>query len=116
MSTHASHIGTESRIRANVAGDGDLTVSGTIDGDVAVRGDINVDKSGGISGNVEAVQVNVEGMIRGTLKAQRAQLGPHARLTGALAAPAVSIHPSARVDARFDMPLALPREVGGNRR
>ena len=112
-----THIGPDTTLRGNISGDGELTVEGQVDGNVSLSGDLTVANSGVVDGDVTAAKLALEaGKISGKVKVREATLGSAAHLSGSIDSPTVSIHPRARVDARFEMPLSLPRQVGSGRR
>ena len=110
-----TQIGPKTQLSGNITGNGALTVEGEVQGDVRMEGALAIAPSGIIEGAVEAGELSVEGKIRGRVTAQKAHLGPNSQVSGRLAAPAISIHPRARVDAQLDMSLSLPRQVGSRR-
>ena len=113
--TQATHVGVDTKIAGTVSGSDSLSVAGAISGDVNLDGDLAVATSGVIEGDVEATNVALDGELRGKLTARAAVVGAQAKMTGTISSPRVTINPRARLDARFDMPLSLPRGVAGRR-
>jgi len=116
LSSGSHQIGADTRLKGSISGSGALTVEGQVDGDVRLDGDLTIATSGVVEGDVDATKLALDGTVRGNVKAREAALGAQSRVTGSVAAPSVRIHPRARVDARLDMPLSLPRQVGSRRR
>ncbi len=116
MSGHTTTIGADTRLSGSISGNGELAVHGAVNGDVHLEGDLTVADSGSVDGDVTAAKLALDGHVSGGVRARQVELGSKARLSGTVDSPRISIHPSARVDARFDMPLSLPRHIGSGRR
>ena len=91
-------IGRGVRIRGRVQGEGDLTIEGYVDGDVAVSGELTVDAHGLVAANVSARVIVVRGAVRGNLTGEEVvRLEEGARVVGDLHAPRIGIAKGALV-------------------
>jgi len=120
-----STIGSGTRIRGRVTGDGDLVVSGHVEGDILVRGDVLIADGASCTSNIEGHEVTVAGTLSGDVAASGAiTIGPTARVRGNVSSKggAISIEDGAsfagRVDCDFELPdgLGAPAPVPGARR
>jgi cytoskeletal protein CcmA (bactofilin family) len=118
-------IGSSTRVRGRITGDGDLLVQGTVEGDVTLRGDLVVAEGASATSNIEAQAVTVNGTVEGDVRARTVVLGRSGRLRGDVTAEAFAIEEGAeingRLEADFDLPAELTNEgarggTGGKRR
>lgn len=94
----SSVIGRASFVRGRVSGSGDLEIAGRVEGNVTVSGEVLVDTSGLIGGNVSAARIVVRGAVKGDLVAEEAlHIEAGARVVGDLRAPRVAIAPGGLV-------------------
>ncbi len=119
-STSVDDEGTESvltrgtRVRGRVHGDGHLRVEGTIEGDVAMAGDLLIEEGASIKGNVQAEGVTVSGELAGDVAARGAVfVRATAKVSGNLGGSEVSLEEGASfegvIEAKFDLPAELMR-------
>ena len=107
-----ARIGAGARIRGRVSGNGDLTVDGTIEGEVSVRGNLVVSESGSVKGDaVDADSITVAGTLEtdGQVVGQvRVLVGSRVRcnVKGGIALEDGAEF-SGRIDADFDLPPEL---------
>jgi cytoskeletal protein CcmA (bactofilin family) len=110
-----TRIGSGTRIRGRIQGEGDLVIEGHVEGDLVLRGDLTVAEGASIAGEtVEAAGVN----IAGSLDADVAATGPvrisaSARVSGNVRSNAVYIEDGARFSGMLDCEVDLPPELGG---
>ena len=103
--------------RGRVSGSGDLTVDGSIEGEVSVRGNLVVNESGSVKGDaVDADSITVAGTLEadGQVTGQlRVLVGSRVRcnVKGGIALDEGAEF-SGRIDADFDLPPEL--EGGGH--
>jgi cytoskeletal protein CcmA (bactofilin family) len=95
-----SFIGNEVIITGNVAGQGDLHVDGTIDGDLSCKSLI-LGSVGRVKGNVVADRATVAGAVEGTLNVASLIIEKAARITGDITYQTVSIENGAQVEGRL---------------
>jgi cytoskeletal protein CcmA (bactofilin family) len=116
----AGVIGASTRVRGRVAGDGDLTVLGELEGDVLLRGSFTVGEGGVVVSNVEAHDVSIDGRLEGDVSASGAiHLGGRGGLKGNVKGARFSMDDGAEfsgfVECDFDMPAELSGGGSGKR-
>jgi cytoskeletal protein CcmA (bactofilin family) len=85
-------IGRGVRVRGRVIGDGELTVAGHVEGDIAVSGDVTIEAGALVGADVRGRIVTVRGAVRGNVSGEEAvRLEEGARVVGDLHAPRVAI-------------------------
>ena len=116
--TRDARIGSGTRIRGKIHGDGDLVVEGSIEGDVVIRGDLTIAESATVTSEaVEAQAVTVAGTLQGDVAATGVvRLSAGSRVRGNLRGSSVSIEDGARFSGRLDCEFDLPPELGGSSR
>ena len=121
-SRDAAVLGEGVRIRGRISGEGDLSILGSVEGDVVVRGDLTIGEHAKIdSERLEAQGVNIMGEVDADVNASGpVRLRPTARVRGDLKASEVSIEEGAqfagRIEADFELPAALGGGSSGRRR
>ncbi len=112
---HEARIGSSTRIRGRIVGDGDLVVEGHIEGNVTLRGDLTIAEGGRVeTESVSAHAVLIAGTLEGSVVASGpVRLSPSARVRGNLQGSAVAIDDGARFSGRLDCEFDLPPELGG---
>jgi cytoskeletal protein CcmA (bactofilin family) len=107
-------IGASTRIRGRVSGDGDLTIAGSVEGDIALRGNLTIDDGASATSNVEANGVTVSGALEGDINASGAVLiTSGARVRGNVRGTGVAIEDGAQFTGRLDQDFDLPEGLGG---
>ncbi len=110
-----ARIGAGARIRGRIHGEGDLLVEGSVEGELAIRGDLTIAEVASVTcESVEARAVTISGTLEGDLAATgavRITAGAHVR--GNMRGVAVSIEDGARYTGRLDCEFELPPELGG---
>ncbi|CAN5467544.1 hypothetical protein BH09MYX1_BH09MYX1_36040 [soil metagenome] len=108
-------LGASVRVRGRVAGDGDLTILGTVEGAVGVNGKLIVGEGGSVTADeVTADDVTVEGSIDGNVVATGAvHLSATAKVRGDLKGASISLDEGAELAGRIDADFELPAELGG---
>jgi cytoskeletal protein CcmA (bactofilin family) len=110
-----SRIGPGVRIRGRVHGEGSLLVEGTVEGELAIRGDLTIADGATVTCEaVEARGVTISGNLEGDVSASGAvRIASGARVRGNMRGVAVSIEDGARYTGRLDCEFELPPELGG---
>ena len=85
--------------------DEDLTIEGTVKGDVQVReATLTINEKAQVEADIHGARVIVHGSLKGSITATaRIELGPAARVEGNLSADQVVIADGARFHGRIDM-------------
>jgi cytoskeletal protein CcmA (bactofilin family) len=97
-------IGPKTVIKGEVTGDEDVTVEGTIEGQVRISRDLRVASGGMVRATVEAQSVVVSGEVVGDCAAsQRVEIQSSGRLTGNIRAPRIVIAEGAVFKGNSDM-------------
>ena len=64
-----ARIGASAKVHGRIAGDGDLTVEGRVDGDISLRGELTVTDGGVVSAEtIEADAITVAGRLEGEMR------------------------------------------------
>jgi cytoskeletal protein CcmA (bactofilin family) len=100
-----THIGRSVVIDGEFTSDEDLTIEGTLKGDVQIRdATLTIGEPARVEADIHGSRVVVHGTVRGSITASvRIELGPAARVQGNLSADQVVIADGARFDGRIDM-------------
>jgi cytoskeletal protein CcmA (bactofilin family) len=112
-SRDAAVLGASVRIRGRISGEGDLSILGTVEGDVAVRGDLSIGEGARVeSETLEAHAVTIAGELEGDVSASGpVRLASTAKVHGDLKGSEISIEEGAqfagRLEADFELPAAL---------
>jgi cytoskeletal protein CcmA (bactofilin family) len=114
-SSEGAVIGETTRIRGRVSGDGDLTIAGSVEGDITLRGSLTIEGSGTATSNVEATTVSVAGTLDGDVNASgQVVITSGARVKGNMRGSAVAIEDGASFSGRLDADFDLPEGLGGS--
>ena len=111
-SAATSILGNGARVRGRVLGDGGLRVLGQIEGDIELNGDLALEESGSIQGDVAADAVILAGTLVGDVAARGSVVvRASGNVSGNLAGSEISLEEGAmfsgRIDAEFDLPPEL---------
>ena len=102
-------IGPGIVVNGRVTGDTTVTVSGRIEGTVALEDELVVSEGGVVVADVEAESVSVEGTLEGTVVARDTiRLCAGCAVTGDVRSPRVIIEEGARFKGNVDMDVQLP--------
>lgn len=101
-----SVIGSESRLRGRVSGDGSVVVEGSLEGDLVVSGSAEISATGSVRGDVEAAELNVAGRLDGNVRATgTVAVGSEGSLRGDVEAGRIAVEPGASLALRLNMAL-----------
>lgn len=100
-----THIGRSVVIDGEFISDEDLTIDGTLKGNVQIRdATLTIGEPARVEADIHGSRVIIHGTVRGSITASaRIELGPEARVQGNLSADQVVIADGARFDGRIDM-------------
>ncbi len=108
-------IGRSTRIVGRLSGDGDLVVEGRIEGEVSLKGHLQVAAGGAVTAPVDASELTVEGTVDGDVEARGdVVVRSTGTLRGAIRAPRVGLDEGARFRGRIEMDVELPEELEDN--
>jgi len=110
-------IGRSAKVRGRITGDGDLTVLGTVEGEVNLKGDLTVGEGGSIHSNIDAHTVSISGTVEGDVRASGViRIESGASVRGDMHGASVAIEEGAAYTGRLDAQFDLPPELGGEGR
>jgi len=111
-------LGAGVRIRGRISGDGDLTILGTVEGSVVVRGELTIGEGATVTADeLSATAVNVAGSVSGNVLATGAvHLSQSANVRGDLKGSSISMDEGAQFAGRIDADFELPPELAGKSR
>jgi cytoskeletal protein CcmA (bactofilin family) len=96
--SQGSIIGPRTVVRGSVRGQGSLEISGRVEGDVQVTGDVAIGETGAVLGNVSGASISVQGAVQGDLHGTEAVLIERGgKVVGDLSAPRIGIASGALV-------------------
>lgn len=108
-------IGSSTRVRGRISGDGDLRLEGIVEGDISLRGDLTITDGARAASNVEARAVTVGGELEGDVRAQGVvHIESGARVRGDMYAESVAIDDGAEFSGQLSSEFELPAELGGS--
>lgn len=114
MARHTSDssvIGARSQLTGRVSGTGGLRIEGSLSGDVAVSGPVEIASGGAVEGDVSGASLEVAGRLRGDAKCAGAiHVRAGADVHGGLEGSSVAIEPGSRVDVQLDTDVNLEFE------
>jgi cytoskeletal protein CcmA (bactofilin family) len=100
-----TNIGRSTVFNGELTSDEDLTIEGTVTGDVQVReAMLTITEPAKVEADIHGARVVVHGSLKGSITATaRIELGPGARVEGNLSADQVVIADGAQFNGRIDM-------------
>ncbi len=112
LDTNGSVLGRGTRVRGRIHGDGDLRVEGAVEGNVSVSGELLIDESAEVQGNVDAAVVTICGALTGDVSSRGGVVvRASAKVSGNLGSPEVSLEEGAEFSGRIDADFELPAEL-----
>jgi cytoskeletal protein CcmA (bactofilin family) len=114
LDSHA-RIGSGARIRGRIQGDGDLTIEGIVEGEIALRGNLTIADGGSVTADaIEAQEVVISGALEGNVNASgTVRVASGSRVRGDLRGSSVSIEEGAEYAGRLECEFDLPAELEG---
>lgn len=97
-------IGAKTVVKGELAGEDDVVVEGTVEGEVRIARDLRVAQGGTVRAKVSAQSVILAGELVGDCQAsQKVEITPTGRLTGDIKAPRIVIAEGAVFKGNSDM-------------
>jgi cytoskeletal protein CcmA (bactofilin family) len=98
-------IGAGLKIQGEITGDSDLVVEGEAHGRIRMmNGRVTVAANGRVNADIEAVEISVDGIVQGGLKASdRVRLGPASLVQGSVLTRRIAIEDGARLRGKVEM-------------
>ena len=93
-----SVIGAEVTVTGTLICTGDVSVDGTVRGDIRAMGTVLVNEGGKIFGNLYAQRATVRGSVEGSVHAPNVQLGSSSRVKGEIFQARIAIEDGAFFD------------------
>ncbi len=97
-------VGTSVKLKGNLKSDGDITVDGSVNGEIKTKGTVTIGPNANIIANVHAKNVNIAGTVQGNVVAtDRLSLSESGRVYGDIAANILSISAGALFSGKSTM-------------
>lgn len=98
-------VGESIMIVGDISGQGDITINGTVEGEINFReNDVLVGENGTVNANVTARNISVEGDVRGELRAtEQISIRKSGRVNGDIRAPRVVLDDGCQFKGSIDM-------------
>ena len=110
-----ARIGSGARIRGRIQGDGDLTIEGTVEGEIALRGNLTIADGGSVTSDIEAQEVVISGALEGNVNASgHVRVATGSKVRGDLRGSSVAIEEGAEYAGRLECEFDLPAELEGS--
>jgi len=104
MSTPATVVGPNTRIKGNIEGDEDLTVVGRVEGNITLTRSLTVDPSGVVVADIHVHQAMISGVVVGNVTADElVHITEEGRVVGDLHAPRIVLVDGAAFKGNIDM-------------
>ena len=85
-------VGTSVKLKGNLRSDGDITVDGSVNGEIKTKGTVNLGPNAHIIANVQAKNVNIAGTVQGNVSAsERLSISESGRVYGDISASILAI-------------------------
>ena len=101
-------VGTSVKLKGTLKSDGDITVDGSVNGEVKTKGTVNIGPNAHIIANVQAKNVNISGTVQGNVTAsEKLSISESGRVFGDVAANILSISAGAVFSGKSTMNEAV---------
>jgi cytoskeletal protein CcmA (bactofilin family) len=106
-------VGPDARFEGLLSFWGEARVEGTLNGEVAARGTLEVGPTGRVTARIEVDSLVVEGEVEGEIVAhERVEVMPGAAVRAVIRTPRLSVADGARFEGRLEMAGAAPDGSG----
>ena len=97
-------VGTSVKLKGNLKSDGDITVDGSVNGEIKTKGTVTIGPNANIIASVHAKNVNVAGTVQGNVVAtDRLNISESGRVYGDVSANILSISAGALFSGKSTM-------------
>ena len=97
-------VGTSVKLKGNLKSDGDITIDGSVNGEIKTKGAVNIGPNAQVIANVKAKKVIVSGTVQGNIEAsERLTLTETGRVYGDIVANVLSITAGAIFTGKSNM-------------
>jgi cytoskeletal protein CcmA (bactofilin family) len=97
-------VGTSVKLKGNLKSDGDITVDGSVNGEIKTKGTVTVGPNANIIANVHAKNVNIAGTVQGNIVAtDRLNISESGRVYGDISANILSVAAGALFSGKSTM-------------
>lgn len=97
-------VGTSVKLKGNLKSDGDITVDGSVNGEIKTKGTVTIGPNANIIANVHAKNVNISGTVQGNVVAtDRLNISESGRVYGDISANILSITAGALFSGKSTM-------------
>ncbi len=105
-------IGKGIVIRGNLTGGGDLIIEGLVEGQVALKNHLTIERTGRVQAEIRADQLTINGEASGNIDAgSRVSINSTAKVAGDIKAPRVVIEDGAVFNGTIQMDVKLPDDI-----
>lgn len=109
MADTSGIIGRGTVVRGNLSGSGDVVVEGQVEGTVALKDKLTIERGGRVLADVELTDLVVHGQMNGDIEAaDQVIISSSAAVVGDIKAPRVVIEDGARFKGYIEMDVKLP--------
>ena len=99
-----SYLGKDLNIKGNISGDDDIQIDGKIEGDLKLKGRLDIRQSARLKGSAVAKTIYVKGAVEGKLAAGSKMFIDHtARINGKIFTPVISVAEGAQFNGEVKM-------------
>ena len=109
MAADSCTIGPNININGRLTGTGDVSVEGSVEGEISLEDNLEVAQDGRVVADVEAQTVTVVGHLEGDVVARDiVHLMAGSTVTGNISSPRINIEEGARFKGNIDMDVDIP--------
>jgi len=104
-------VGTSVKLKGTLKSDGDITIDGSVNGEIKTKGVVNIGPNANIIANVRAAKVMVAGTVQGNVEAtERLTIAETGRIYGDVTANVLSVAPGAVFSGKSVMMEKITKE------
>ncbi len=97
-------VGTSVKLKGTLKSDGDITVDGSVNGEIKTKGTVNIGVNAHIIANIQAKNINISGTVQGNVLAtERLSISETGRVFGDISANILAISAGALFSGKSTM-------------